>query len=157
MTRSHGRGAKGERVRSGCPHGHWKTTTFIGALTCQGMVAPCVLDKPVNANSFAVYVEHFLVPELKPGSVVVMDNLSSHKGKKIQELIESAGATLLFLPPYSPDFNPIEKAFAKMKALLRKAEKRTIPELWDEIGRICDLFLPTECRNYFRSCGYDPI
>lgn len=157
MTRTHGRCRKGERLRSGFPHGHRKTTTFIGALTCQGMAAPCVLDGPVNARSFAVYVSDFLLPELKPGSIVIMDNLSSHKGKKIRELIESAGAKLLFLPPYSPDFNPIEKAFARMKALLRKAGKRTIPELMDEIGRICDLFSSNECQNYFTSCGYEPI
>ena len=120
------------------------------------MVAPMVLDGPVNGEWFEAYVAQVLVPELKPGDIVVMDNLSSHKRAAVRERIEAAGASLLFLPPYSPDFNPIEKAFAKLKALLRKAAERTVSGLWDLIGKLVDLFHPTECANYFSSCGYDP-
>ena len=140
----------------GAPHGHWNTTTFIGALTLRGMLAPFVISGPINRVAFEAYVEHVLVPELRPGDVVVMDNLSSHKGPRVQELIEAAGATLMFLPPYSPDFNPIENAFATMKALLRKAAERTVEGLWSAIGRIVDMFTPTECGNYFSAAGYDP-
>lgn len=140
----------------GAPHGHWNTTTFIGALTLRGMIAPFVISGPINRTAFEAYVEQVLAPELRPGDVVVMDNLSSHKGPRVQELIEAAGAILMFLPPYSPDFNPIENAFAKMKALLRKAAERTIEGLWSAIGRIVELFTPTECENYFSAAGYDP-
>jgi len=126
MARRHGRCARGERLRIGVPHGHWKTTTFIGALTLRGFIAPFVLDGPINRDAFEAYVEQVLVRELKPGHLVIMDNLSSHKGPKVRELIEAAGARLLYLPPYSPDFNPIENAFAKLKALLRKANRRRV-------------------------------
>lgn len=126
MARTHGRRRRGERLRASVPHGHWKTTTFVAGLRTSGMVAPFVLDGPINADAFEVYVEKILVPELKPGDIVVMDNLSSHKRPSIQALIEAAGAELRFLPPYSPDFNPIEKAFSKLKALLRKAAERTV-------------------------------
>jgi transposase len=119
------------------------------------MIAPFVLSGPINREALEAYVERVLVPELRPGDVVVMDNLSSHKGPKVRALIEAAGAQLLFLPPYSPDFNPIENAFAKLKALLRKAAERTLPGLWSAIGRIVDLFNPTECANYFAAAGYD--
>ena len=156
MSRSHGRCRKGERLRMGFPHGHRKTTTLVAGLRMSGMVAPMVLDGPINGEWFEAYVAHVLVPELRPGDIVVMDNLSSHKRTGARELIEAAGATLLFLPPYSPDFNPIEKAFAKLKALLRKAGERTVSGLWDLIGRLVDLFTPPECANYFSSCGYDP-
>jgi transposase len=156
MTRTHGRCLRGQRLRMGAPHGHWKTTTFVGALTLRGMIAPFVLNGPINRDAFETYVEKVLVPELRPGDVVVMDNLSSHKGPRARALIEAAGAELHFLPPYSPDFNPIENAFAKLKALLRKAGERTVEGLWNAIGRIVTTFAPTECANYFSACGYDP-
>jgi transposase len=129
MARSHGRAPRGERLRMGFPHGHWKTTTFVAGLTLRGMIAPFVLSGPINRSAFEAYVEQVLLPELRPGNIVIMDNLSSHKGPKVRALIEAAGAKLLFLPPYSPDFNPIEMAFAKLKALLRKAAKRSVEGL----------------------------
>ena len=156
MARTHGRAPRGERLRMGAPLGHWKTTTLVAALSLRGMTAPVVFDRPINRLSIEAYVEQALVPTLRPGDVVVMDNLSSHKGPKVRSLIEKAGAKLLFLPPYSPDFNPIEMAFSKLKALLRKAAKRTRDALWTAIGRITDLFTPTECANYFAAAGYDP-
>ena len=119
------------------------------------MIAPWVLDGPINRNAFETYVEKVLVPKLPQGTVVIMDNLSSHKGPRVREMIEAAGATLLYLPPYSPDFNPIENAFAKLKAHLRKAAERTVDGLWGAIGRIIDTFTPAECRNYFAAAGYD--
>ena len=140
----------------GFPHGHRKTTTFVAGLRTCGMVAPMVLGGPINGERFEAYVGQFLVPTLKPGDIVIMDNLASHKRPGTRGLIEAAGATLLFLPPYSPDFNPIENAFAKLKALLRKAAERTVDALWSAIGRIIDLFPPTECENYFTAAGYDP-
>src|SRR5215217_6219307 len=129
MARRYGRAPRGQRLRAGVPHGHWKTTTFVAGLRLTGLVAPFVLDGPINRDAFEVYAERVLVPELSPGDVVVMDNLSSHKGPNVRALIEKAGAMLLYLPPYSPDFNPIENAFAKLKALLRKAAERTIEGL----------------------------
>lgn len=156
MARTHGRCRRGERLRMGFPHGHWKTTTFVAGLTLRGMIAPFVLSGPINRDAFEAYVEQVLVPELRPGDIVVLDNLSSHKGPKTRALIEAAGARLLFLPPYSPDFNPIENAFAKLKALLRKAAERTVDGLWAAIGRLVDTFTPTECANYFNASGYDP-
>jgi transposase len=155
MTRRHGRCRRGERLRMSVPHGHWKTTTFVAGLTTRGMVAPWVLDGPINREAFETYVEKVLVPELRPGATVFMDNLSSHKGPRVRELLAAAGANLRYLPPYSPDFNPIENAFAKLKQLLRKAAARTIPGLWTAIGRIVDLFTPAECQNYFAAAGYD--
>ena len=154
MTRKRGRAPIGERLRMGVPQGHWKTTTLVAGLRCNGLTAPFVLDGPINRRSFEVYVERVLAPELRAGDVVVMDNLSSHKGAKVQELISAAGATLLYLPPYSPDFNPIEQAFAKLKALLRKAEERTIEGLWRLIGSLLDRFTPGECQRYFAASGY---
>ena len=156
MARLRGRARKGERLRAGIPHGHWKTTTFVAGLRLDGIAAPMVLDGPINRDAFQAYVDQVLVPELKPGDVVVMDNLSSHKGPAVRRAIEAAGANLLYLPPYSPDFNPIENAFAKLKALLRKAAVRTIGALWDEIGMILNLFTPAECANYFKAAGYEP-
>ena len=156
MTRSHGRCAKGQRLRMGFPHGHRKTTTFIAGLRLGGMVAPMVLDGPINGGWFETYVEQILIPTLSAGDVVIMDNLSSHKRAAARTLIENAGAQLVFLPPYSPDFNPIEKAFAKLKALLRKAAERTVDGLWAAIGNLIGCITPHECRNYFTSCGYDP-
>lgn len=156
MARRHGRCPRGERLRVGLPHGHWKTTTFVGGLRTTGMVAPMVLDGPINATAFQAYVDQVLVPELNPGDIVIMDNLGSHKGPEVRRAIEAAGAGLLYLPPYSPDFNPIENAFAKLKALLRKAAERTVEGLWSAIGRSVDLFTPEECRNYFAAAGYEP-
>jgi len=155
MARRYGRAPKGQRLRLGIPHGHWKTTTFVAGLRTSGIVAPFVLDGPINREAFEAYVAQVLVPELAQGDVVVMDNLSSHKGPKIRTMIEAAGATMLDLPPYSPDFNPIENAFAKLKAFLRKAAARTIQTLWDAIGRLLDSFAPRECANYFAAAGYD--
>ena len=138
------------------PHGHWRTTTLVAGLSLNGIVAPMMLDRAINGRSFEAYVEAFLVRALTPGDVVIMGNLGSHKGRRVRELIEAAGATLVFLPPYSPDFNPIEMAFAKIKALLRKAAERTVAGLWDRIGDIIDLVTPHEARNYFAAAGYDP-
>jgi transposase len=154
MARRYGRCRRGERLRVGVPHGHWKTTTFVAGLKITGMAAPLVLDGPINRIAFETYVEKVLVPELSSGDVVIMDNLSSHKGTRVRQMIEAAGASLRFLPPYSPDFNPIENAFAKLKAHLRKAAERTVDGLWNAIGRVIDLFTPDECRNYFVAAGY---
>jgi len=156
MARLYGRAPKGERLRAGIPHGHWKTTTFVAGIRLTGMVAPMVLDGPINRVAFQAYVDQVLVPGLEPGDVVVMDNLSSHKGPAVRAAIEAAGASLLYLPPYSPDFNPIENAFAKLKALLRKAAERTVDGLWDAIGHLIKLFTAQECANYFAAAGYDP-
>ena len=153
MARRHGRCPRGERLQVGVPHGYRKTTTFVGALTLRGIIAPWVLNGPINADAFEAYVEKVLVPELLKGDVVVMDNLSSHKGSRIRHLIEAAGAQLRYLPPYSPDLNPIENAFSKLKAVLRKVAERTMDGLWTQIGRLLDLFLPEECKNYFTAAG----
>ena len=155
MARRYGRAPRGERLRAGVPHGHWKTTTFVAGLRRCGMVAPWVIDGPMNGDAFTTYVTRVLAPELLPGDIVIMDNLSSHKATAVRAAIEKAGAALLFLPPYSPDFNPIEMAFSKLKAHLRKAAERTIHGLWNAIGRIVDLFSPQECSNYFAAAGYD--
>jgi transposase len=155
MARRYGRALRGRRLRVGVPHGHWKTTTFVAGLRRSGLIAPFVLDGPINRHAFETYVARVLVPELRPGDVVIMDNLPSHKGPRVRELIEAAGASLRYLPPYSPDFNPIENAFAKLKALLRKAAERTVEGLWNAIGRLVDLFTPPECANYFAAAGYD--
>jgi transposase len=156
MARAHGRALRGQRLRMGLPHRHWKTTTFVAGLRLTGMVAPMVLDGPINGRAFQAYVDQVLVPELQPGDIVVMDNLGSHKGAGVRAAIEAAGARLLYLPPYSPDFNPIENAFAKLKALLRKAAERSVEGLWNAIGRLIDAFTPQECANYFAAAGYDP-
>jgi transposase len=156
MARTRGRAPRGERLRASIPHGHWKTTTFVAGLRQSGMMAPMVLDGPINGVAFQAYVDHVLVPELRQGDIVVMDNLSSHKGAGVRAAIEAAGAYLLYLPPYSPDFNPIENAFSKLKALLRAAAERTVEGLWDAIGRCLDCFKPAECVNYFKAAGYEP-
>jgi transposase len=156
MARRHGRCPRGERLRMAVPHSHWKTTTLIAGMRSSGVVAPCVIDCPVNRSIFEAWVEQALVPELRPGDIVVMDNLSSHKGPAVRALIEAAGASLIYLPPYSPDFNPIENLFAKIKALLRREAARTIDTLWAAIGRILDLVTPRECQNMFAAAGYDP-
>ena len=155
MARRYGRAPRGQRLRVGVPHGHWKTTTFVAGLRASGLVAPFVLDGPINREAFETYVARVLVPDLRPDDVVVMDTLSSHKGPRVREMIEAAGARLLYLPPYSPDFNPIENAFAKLKALLRKAAERTVEGLWTTIGQLLDAFTPDECRNYLAAAGYD--
>jgi transposase len=154
MTRTHGRCAVGQRLVDKVPHGHWKTLTFVAALRCDAVTAPCVFDRPINARSFLAYVTHFLVPTLRPGDVVIMDNLSSHKRRQIRQTIRAAGALLLFLPAYSPDLNPIEQAFAKLKALLRKADARSIDAVHDVIGTLLEQFSPEECANYFEEAGY---
>ena len=156
MARTRGRCARGERLRSPVPHGHWKTTTFVAGLRLSGISAPFVLDGPINRDAFQVYVEQVLVPELSRGDIVVMDNLGSHKGPAVRAAIEATGARLLFLPPYSPDFNPIEMAFSKLKAGLRKAAERTVAGLWDAIGRLIDTITPDECAHFFAPAGYDP-
>ncbi len=155
MARLRGRSRRGERCRAAVPHGHWKTTTVTAGLRRSGMGAPMVLDGAMNGPAFLAYVEQVLVPTLSPGDIVVMDNLPAHKPAGVRAAIEAAGASLRYLPPYSPDFNPIEMAFAKLKALLRKAAARTIDELWDVIGRSLDAFTPAECANYFAAAGYD--
>jgi transposase len=154
MTRSHGRCPRGERLVMDVPHGHWKTTTFVVALTLGGLAAPTVVDGAMTGDLFVAYVAQQLAPTLKAGDVVVMDNLSSHHRAGVRAAIEAAGAELRYLPPYSPDLNPIEKAFSKLKSLLRKAAKRTITELESYLGEALDAFSPEECANYFRSCGY---
>jgi len=156
MARLRGRAKRGERCRAAIPHGHWKTTTFTAGLRLNGLAAPMVLDGPMNGDAFLAYVEQVLVPELEKGDVVIMDNLPAHKVSGVRRMIENAGARLLYLPPYSPDFNPIEMAFSKLKALLRKAAARTIDDLWDTIVESIDQFTPDECKNYFQAAGYDP-
>jgi len=155
MARAYGRALRGQRLRSGLPHGHWKTTTFVAGLTRRGLIAPMVLDGPINGRAFQAYVDQVLVPELRPGDIVVMDNLGSHKGAGVRDAIEAAGARLFYLPPYSPDFNPIENAFAKLKALLRGAAERSVDALWHRIGEFIERFTPSECANYFAAAGYD--
>lgn len=156
MARRYGRCRRGQRLRSAVPHGHWKTTTFIAGLRLTGIVAPMVLDGPINARSFQTYVDRVLIPDLRPGDIVIMDNLGSHKSPGVQAAIEAAGATVRYLPPYSPDFNPIEKAFSKLKAHLRKAAERTRDALWDRIGTLIDQVSPAECANFFTASGYEP-
>jgi len=145
---------KGARLIGKAPHGHWCTQTFLAALRCDRIDAPCVFDGPINGLKFLAYVEQILVPDLSPGDVVIMDNLGSHKSKAVRQAIRTAGAHLLFLPPYSPDLNPIEQVFAKLKHTLRKAQERTLEALWKRIGTSLDLFTPQECRNYFKNAGY---
>lgn len=154
MTRSHGRCARGARLVAKVPHGRWRTLTFLAALRCDRIDAPCVIDGPINGESFLAYVEQVLVPALKPGDIVIIDNLGSHKGKAVRQAIRAAGAKLFFLPPYSPDLNPIEQLFAKLKTLLRKAATRTVEATWRRIGDLLAAFTPQECANYFVNAGY---
>ena len=154
MTRTHGRCARGERLLASVPHGHWKTMTFVAALRCDQITAPLVLDQPMNGEWFRTYVEQVLVPTLKAGDVVVMDNLGSHKGQAVRRAIRKVGAHLIFLPPYSPDLNPIEQVFAKLKALLRKAAERTVEATWRRIGELLGHFDPSECASYLINSGY---
>jgi transposase len=154
MARRFARALRGERALASAPGAHWKTTTFLAALRHDRIEAPCVFDGPINGERFRAWVEQFLVPTLMPGDVVVMDNLSSHKVAGIREAIEKPGGFLLYLPPYSPDLNPIEQVFAKLKALLRTAAARTRDGLWDAIGLALDAFHPDECANYLKNTGY---
>jgi transposase len=156
MVRTHARAPRGQRALARQPFGHWKTTTFTAALRHDGLTAPMVLDGPMNREAFLVYVDKVLGPTLKPGDIVIMDNLPAHKGDKVRTLIEAQDAKLIFLPPYSPDLNPIELAFSKFKTLLKKAAERTVPALWDRIGETLKAFTPQECSNYFRHDGYIP-
>jgi transposase len=156
MARLRGRAPRGERLRAGVPHGHWKTTTFVAGLRLTGLTAPMLLDGPMTAQAFQAYVEQVLCPTLRPGDTVILDNLPAHKGGEARRAIEATGASMLFLPPYSPDFNPIENAFSKLKALLRKAAERTLEGLWATIGQLLDAFTPAECANYFTAAGYEP-
>jgi len=155
MARLRGRAVRGERCRASVPHGHWKTTTFTAGLRLSGLTAPMVLDGAMNGPAFLAYVEQVLAPDLAPGDIVVMDNLPAHKVAGVRQAIEAAGATLLYLPPYSPDFNPIEMAFSKLKAILRKAAARTVTDLWEAIAGALDAFTQSECQNYFAPAGYD--
>jgi transposase len=154
MTRPRGRCPRGERLVAAVPHGHWKTSTFVAGLRTTGLTAPLVLDGAMNGDAFRAYVEQILAPTLVPGDIVIMDNLGSHKVAGVREAIEASGASLMYLPPYSPDLNPIEKSFAKLKALIRKAAARTREALWNAIGRFLRRFTPQECANYFEDAGY---
>ena len=154
MVRLRGWGRRGRRLLAKAPHGRWKTLTFLAALRCHKITAPCVIDGTINGERFLAYVEQFLVPTLKPGDIVIMDNLGSHKGEAVRRAIRAAGARLFFLPKYSPDLNPIEQLFAKLKALLRKAAKRSTDALWKCIGELLDQFASQECANYFKNAGY---
>ena len=154
MTRLYGRAKRGRRLVAAVPHGHWKTTTFVGALRCDGLTAPLAIDGAINGELFLAYVEQVLVPTLKPGDVVIMDNLRVHKMAGVREAIEAAAAKLLLIPPYSPGLNPIELAFSKLKALLRAKAIRTADALWKAFEDLCDSFSPGQCTNYFRYDGY---
>lgn len=156
MARRYGRAPKGERCRAAVPHGHWKTTTLVAGLRLDGLSAPMVLDGAMNGPAFKAYTEQLLAPSLSSGNIVVMDNLPAHRVTGVREAIEARGASLLYLPPYSPDFNPIELAFAKLKALLRKTAPRTVDALWAAIADAIDAFTPRECANYFTAAGYEP-
>jgi transposase len=154
MTRTRGRAPRGQRCVASVPHGHWKTTTFIAGLRHNAITAPMVADGPMDGAMFIAYVQTFLCPTLQPGDIVIADNLSSHKVAGVKEAIEATGAQIRYLPPYSPDLNPIEKAFSKLKALLRKAATRTVDALWTRIGEILDMFSSSECSHFFTSSGY---
>lgn len=154
MTRLYGRATRGHRLVAKVPHRRWRTLTVLAALRCDRIEAPCVIDGPINGQSFLAYVEQVLAPTLKPGDVVIMDNLGSHKRQQIRQAIRATQAKLLFLPAYSPDLNPIEQVFAKLKALLRKLEPRTIEATWRGVGQLLYAFTPLECARYFRNSGY---
>jgi transposase len=154
MTPARGRAPRGQRCIAAVPHGHWKTTTFVAALRCDALTAPMVIDGAIDGAAFLAYVRAFLCPTLRSGDIVIADNLSSHKVAGVREAIEATGATLRYLPPYSPDLNPIEKLFAKLKALLRRAGPRTVDALWRQIGTVLDAFSADKCSNYFKSSRY---
>ena len=157
MTRLRGRSPKGQRLKARAPFGHWKTQTFIAGLRCHGLTAPFVVDAPMNRRIFETYVTTQLAPTLEKGDVVILDNLAAHKSPVAEKAIRARGAWLLFLPPYSPDLNPIEQVFAKLKILLRKAEERTVEGVWRRIGSLLQHFTPQECANYLRNAGYASI
>lgn len=157
MAPLRGWGAKGKRLGGFAPHGHWRTMTFLAALRCDRLTAPCVFDGPINGQCFRAYVDQQLVPVLRPGDIVVMDNLGSHKSKAVRDAIRAAGARLWFLPPYSPDLNPIEQTFAKIKHRMRIAQKRTIDETWRQLGTLLSTVTPEECANYFANAGYASV
>ncbi len=157
MAPLRGWGQKGKRLRGFAPHGHWRTLTFLGALRCDRLAAPCVFDGPINGQCFRAYVEQQLVPVLEPGDIVVMDNLGSHKAAAIRQMIRSADARLWYLPPYSPDLNPIEQAFAKIKHWMRQAQMRTIEDTWRHVGHLVSTIQPTECSNYLENAGYASV
>jgi transposase len=154
MTRLYGRAPRGQRLLAQAPFGHWKTTTFVAALRHDGLTAPMVLDGPMTGQAFLAYVEQVLIPTLEPDDIVVMDNLPAHKIAPVRAAIAKAGAQLFLLPPYSPDMNPIEMVFSKLKTLLRQAPERTVDGLWRRIGALLDQFTPDECANYLRAAGY---
>lgn len=154
MTPIRGWSPRGSKLVAKTPFGHWKTLTFLAALRHDRIDAPCVLDGPINGQTFTAYVEQFLVPTLASGDIVIMDNLGSHKGAAVRKAIRAAGAKLIFLPPYSPDLNPIEQMFAKLKLLLRKAAERSVEATWKRIGELLNAFSPAECANYLRNSGY---
>ncbi len=157
MTRLRGWAPRGRKLLAKLPQGRWRTLTLLAALRYDRIDAPCVIDGPINGESFLAYVEQVLVPTLKPGDIVVIDNLGSHKGKAVRHAIRATGAKLFFLPPYSPDLNPIEQVFAKLKTLLRKAAERTVEATWKRIGTLLHAFTPQECANYFKNAGYASI
>jgi transposase len=157
MAPLRGWGPKGDRLRGYAPQGRWRTLTFLGALRCDQLTAPCVFDGPINGECFRAYVEQQLVPTLKPGDIVIMDNLGSHKSAALRRMIRAAGARLRFLPPYSPDHNPIEQAFAKIKHWMRAAQKRTTEEVWRHIGSLVTTIQSAECENYFGNAGYASV
>ena len=145
---------KGQRLRGRAPHGHWRTMTFLAALRCDGLTAPCVFDGPINGIAFRAYVDQILVPTLKPNDIVIMDNLGSHKSKAVRDAIKATGARLFFLPPYSPDLNPIEQTFSKIKHWMRMASERTVEATWKRVGKLIGTIKPQECENYFINSGY---
>jgi transposase len=157
MARRYGWADVGKRALGFAPAGHWLTSTFLAGLTRDGLIAPLVLDGPINSEIFTAYVKQMLVPQLREGDTIILDNLSSHKGEAAANLLANVGARFLFLPPYSPDLNPIELVFSKLKALLRKAEARTTEKLWNKIAEIIKVFSPDECQNFIKHCGYNPV
>lgn len=157
MAPRYGWDAKGKRLRAVAPHGHWRTLTFVGALRHDRLTAPCVFDGPIDGVCFRAYVEQQLVPVLEPGDIVVMDNLGSHKSAAVRQMIHAAGAELRFLPPYSPDLNPIEQAFAKIKHWMRHAQKRTLEDTWRHVGQLIQTIQPYECQNYLTNAGYASV
>ena len=157
MAPAHGRCRRGQRLIGKAPHAHWQTMTFVAALRCDRVTAPGLFDGPINADCFLAYVSQVLVPTLKPGDIVIMDNLGSHKGEAVRAAIRTAGARLIFLPPYSPDLNPIEQVFSKLKHLLRKAQERTLEATWQRIGTLIQTFRPDECSNYLKNAGYGAV
>ena len=156
MFRTHGRCERGKRLVCDVPCGHWKTTTFLAALRVDGIAAPSVIDGPINGDLFVAGVRQQLVPTLQPGRTVILDNLSSHKRAEVRQAVEAAGCRLVYLPPYSPELNPIELVFSRLKRMLRSRGERTVEGLWKFLGEATDAFAPDECRNYFRHCGYGP-